>query len=796
MNACTSDPLPSVPQLEHSNSSRPSRDVAPHSILNQPPWTSLASRTADVEQPISFPVRRSTDSTLPRPLGTSGALESSRVEAYMEPLPRPSLASPSAGGRGPISVQQSTDFTPPRPLGTSGALESSRVEAGTDPLTRPSLASPSAGGRVPIPVQKCPSDDAFAAAIPTPPPDPDQRPLPQTRNTSPLVLCINNWLFYLALAHKHFCTSNTCPGLRPLRFILDTDAEDPLTPPPLSAQCSNAIEGELLITDLYYGVRLVPRGTDISLIPPFDLANYPCHDVKISIAINATMTRELEAGWLFTPDTKPRWITPIYGKDESTPVRDKIRIITDFSVPDGCSINDYAANQKFKMMQSDDTCALMQPFGFMAKVDLADAYRTVGVLPAHWELLSFRGPINGVIKILSSSRLVFGSAQATESFCRPTQATRAILEALGIPASVVFSDDFWIITGDEQSCQHALNILLFLLEQLGWTENIKKRLLPSQDSVHCGIRYETNADGAGAMRISIPPEKMQRAQQLATQLASRDTLSVQELQSAIGIFCHLAVAVWTGRTYLRRLITALAEAEAAGHKTIKVSRAMRLDFRFWQHAAHERNGQAIILQPPPSQSGLLATDASDLGMGGYFNGECFSVPWTLPGLDRAFAALPPLAKTLFRRSLWPNQNKGNSMWFIAYRETFAVYWAWLLWGPTHFRHRLLLHHVDNTVTRSAVNKLKTKHNLLMNLVRHMAELQVDLSMHATAAYITSERNYVADAASRMDPPLLLAALERLKLDVDPLPPPFLDRTFSHPCFLTHRAEQIRRDHGF
>ena len=73
---------------------------------------------------------------------------------------------------------------------------------------------------------------------------------------------------------------------------------------------------------------------------------------------------------------------------------------------------------------------------------------------------------------------------------------------------------------------------------------------------------------------------------------------------------------------------------------------------------------------------------------------------------------------------------------------------------------------------------------------------MDLSMHATAAYITSEQNYVADAASRMDQPLLMAALERLKLDVEPLPPPFLERTFSNPCFLTHRAEQSRRDLGF
>ena len=585
MNTRTSDSLLSVPPLEHSRS-EPSRDVASHSILNQPPWTS----PADVEHPFPVMNTRTSDSLLSVPPLEHSRSEPSRDVASHSILNRPPWTSPADVEQlFPVMNTRTSDSLLSVPQSEHSRSEPSRDVAShsVEPLSRPSPASHSAGGRdpnlelnnsSPKPVQHSLNTLPSGLSLPMPPPDPDQRPLPATRNTSPLALRIHNWHFYLDLAHKHFCTSSTCPGLRPLRFLLDTDPEDPLTPAPLAVQCLNAIEGELIITDLYFGVRLIPRGTDINSIPPFDLANYPCHDPKITNAIDATMTKELAAGWLFEPAVKPRWLTPIYGKDESTPVREKIRIITDFSVPDGRSINDFAANMKFKMMQSDETCALMRPYGFMAKVDLADAYRTVGVLPAHWELCSFRGRINGVIKILSSSRLVFGLGQAAESFCRPSQATRAILAALGVPSSVVFSDDYWIITGDEQSCQLALDTLLFVLEQLGWAENSKKRLPPSQDTVHCGIRFETNADGSGSMRVSVPPEKMQRAQQLAKELASRDTLTLQELQSAIGIFCHLTVAVWTGRTYLRRLITALAAAEALKRKTIKVSRAMRLDF--------------------------------------------------------------------------------------------------------------------------------------------------------------------------------------------------------------------------
>ena len=614
--------------------------------------------------------------------------------------------------------------------------------------------------------------------------------LPPTRNTSPLAARIRSWHYYLAKAHTHFCQHLACPGLRSLAIILDTDPEDPITPQPAPTQCLNAIEGELLITMLYFGARLVPRGTDIGSIPSFDLANYPCSDSRITEAIDATLSKELAAGWLFTPATHPRWITPIYGKDESTPERQKVRMITDFSVPEGGAINDYAANQTFKMMRPEDTCALMRPYGFMTKVDLADAYRTVGVLPAHWELFSFRGPINGQLRILSSSRLVFGASVAAEEFCRATQATRAILAAEGIAASVVFSDDFWIITADAPSCAAALAILTRILEELGWTENIKKRTQPAQTAIHCGIQYDTNVDGKGGMQVTIPTAKMEKAQHLAAACAAKGVMTLRELQRAIGVFGHLTVAVWTGRAYLRRLIEASAAAEAAGNKIIKISKSMKLDFLFWKHVACERNGKAIILHPPPAQHGFLATDASDIGMGGYFNGAWFSVQWTTQALENAAAALPPQSRRLLRKDLWPNRKHGNSMWFIAYRETFAAYWAWLLWGPTDFKHRLILHHVDNTVTNTAINTLRTRHILLMNLVRHMAEIQVELSMRVRAQYIDTKRNYVADAASRGNMSKLHAALERINLEPMPLQPPFLPHTFSNPCFLTHRAKVI------
>ena len=561
---------------------------------------------------------------------------------------------------------------------------------------------------------------------------------------------------------------------------------------PLPLQCLNASEGDMICSEIYFGTRLLPPGTNLADIPPFDLANYPSSDARINNAISATMTKELDAGWLFVPARTPRWITPVYGKDESNSVRQKIRIITDFSKPDNGSINDFSPHQSFKMMQKEDTIALLRPHGFMAKVDLADAYRSVGILPAHWELCSVRALIRGKMTIITNTRLVFGLAQAAESFCRLTQAVRAMLAALGVPASVVYADDFWIIEGDQLACDRALEILLQLLKELGWSENDRKRITATQASVHCGILYETNVENQGILRVSVPPDKLQRAQVLASTLLQQRNITLRQLQSAIGIFAHLTATIWTGKTYLRRLIVALTDALAANHQQLTITAEMRQDFLFWQHVAHVRNGRAIILQPQPQQQGFLATDASEWGFGGYFNGRTFSIAWS--DCHRAVRELPIDARSLFFRRFWPHQRQGNSFWFIAYRETFAAYYAWLRWGA-FFRHQLVLHHTDNTVTLAAINFLSTASRQLMRMVRQMAEVQVAYNTRIEALYISTEQNYVADALSRGVPADIHLALERLALDPAPLRPPFQQRTFSNPAFLTHRARALRLQLG-
>ena len=194
--------------------------------------------------------------------------------------------------------------------------------------------------------------------------------------------------------------------MRPLLSILQDSVQ---TLPAHESQCCQAIEAELLIHGVFYGFPLLPVGVSPEDVPPFDVDNYPSSELSVA-AITATIGKELEGGLLQVVEAKPHWLTPLYGKEEFNQdgTLDKVRIITDCSVPLGRSINDAVDVAPFTMLSHEDASALLKPRAYMAKLDIASAFRTVGVRHDHWCLLGTKWRIKGKVCCILNTRLPFG----------------------------------------------------------------------------------------------------------------------------------------------------------------------------------------------------------------------------------------------------------------------------------------------------------------------------------------------------------------------------------------------------
>lgn len=517
-------------------------------------------------------------------------------------------------------------------------------------------------------------------------------------------------------------------------------------------QCAQAVEAEELLHIIYYGAEILPRGKTVAQCAPFEVDNYPTTE-KGRAGILAEIEKELEAGILREVSDKPAHITALSTKEEAG---DKIRVIRDCSAPEGRAVNTHVDTLKFTMMNLRDAQERMRPGWYMAKVDIKAAFRTIGVLPEQQELLGFKyTPHSGAQpRYFIDTRLPFGMRNSPEIFCRISTAVRAMMVARGYVDVVVYVDDFLILAPTEEQCKIALETLLSLLAQLGFTVSANKTVQPTQEIIFLGMLLRTNEDGDGKMSVTVPEEKLQKAEAMARQLHGQRQITVKTAQKAAGYFVHLCHAIYAARCFTKRLLRAITEAEKSGTKWIQVDRNIQMDLGYWIHHARASNGKAVVLERPKMLRGYLATDASDWGMGGFFNGRWFSVRWDQlrhekPHRDFRQYNKPELWPTqaMTRQQLREAGRHNEAASSINYREQFAQWWAMLLWAK-HMQSHTMCWHQDNSTVVGNMRRMGAKNPQHMRLIRHIYKLSAQHNMRHEIVQVPSEANVLADPASR------------------------------------------------
>jgi hypothetical protein len=149
-----------------------------------------------------------------------------------------------------------------------------------------------------------------------------------------------------------------------------------------------------------------------------------------------------------------------------------------------------------------------------------------------------------------------------------------------------------------------------------------------------------------------------------------------------------------------------------------------------------------------------ATDAcTSWGMGGFMNGEVFSVSWDT-------------LRAMKQKAFYPFSSVATS--HINYLELFAVYWALLQWGHMFVGCAIPIL-IDNTATIGMLKKLSGEPAFLP-LINQIFLLLLKYNIRLLPAYISTFDNILADALSRGALAAFRAALEvwslRSSLDKD------------------------------
>ena len=178
--------------------------------------------------------------------------------------------------------------------------------------------------------------------------------------------------------------------------------------------------------------------------------------------------------------------------------------------------------------------------------------------------------------------------------------------------------------------------------------------------------------------------------------------------------------VRAGRTFVRRMIDVSKCVKHLHHK-ITLDNSMKADIQWWIEYLPSWNCVSVMYDTIWSSNINLHlwSDASDVGIGGYFDGRWLAAPLT-------------------------DHMKRQT---IAWRELYALVVALSTWSQ-HIQHKRILFYIDNAAIVHIINNGCSKNKDLMTLVRSLFCIAAGNSFEFRAEHISSADNAVADALSR------------------------------------------------
>ena len=464
--------------------------------------------------------------------------------------------------------------------------------------------------------------------------------------------------------------------------------------------------------------------------------------------VEMKLEQEINAGRISGPHTSPPFspfqISPLNVREKSTP--GKYRLIHDLSYP----YNDESINSKIpdhlksvKYSSVRDTMATLSrlPKGvYMAKCDIADAYRIIPLHPSEYPKLG----------MMWKGQYYFDKylPQGCGSSCRIFEAFSTALEAIFKfynPVGDVqhMIDDFLFIALTFKKCDALLKAFTQLCDDIGVPLAPHKTTVPDVVVIFLGILLNSLMRTA-----SLPGEKTESYVKDIEVYLNRRKVTQKELQSIVGKL-NFAAAVVPARPFLFRLIQKIYSVHKPHHK-IWLTCEMKEDLKTWLQFLREYNGVTLFraLKLTPSHAINLGSDASLKGLG-----ACFENQWIQAAYSGDWIGLPIHVLELYPLLILIN-----------------------MFGEK-LRNKSVLFLCDN---RAVVDIIKSQSSACPRTMKIMRPLTLNLikfNIYLTSEHIPGKQNVLPDLISRFKVTKQILQSFKMRLNPTPIPWSLLPENF-------------------
>lgn len=375
------------------------------------------------------------------------------------------------------------------------------------------------------------------------------------------------------------------------------------------------------------------------------------------------------------------------------------------------SLNKFVVTTHFKMEDYRTAAKLVPPSGFMANIDLTEAYLLVPINRAHRKYLRFE--FNGICYEFNA--MPYGLSVAPRVFTKLMKEVMNSLRKEGYK-SVIYLDDILCIGNTYLECQDNVKKTLSLLQCLGFVVNFNKSMLePRQVCRFLGFMYNTVE-----MTLSLPDDKRKGIMQLVQKFIKRPRCTIRQLSQFIGVLTAACPAVKYGWLYTKTLerqkYLALTQFENFEVK-IKLPVDVLPDLYWWKDNILTTYNSLRFDKKFKLE---IFTDASLIGWGAFCGGKRASGGW----------------------------KADESSFHINQLELLAAFLGLKSFASSHSNCSVLLR-VDNTTALCYINRMGgIRFPHLNNLAKQIWQWCEMRNITLFASYINTNSNIEADQESR------------------------------------------------
>lgn len=381
------------------------------------------------------------------------------------------------------------------------------------------------------------------------------------------------------------------------------------------------------------------------------------------------------------------------------------------------TLNKLIKNEHFKMEDYRTACKLIPHNGYLATIDLKDAYFLLAIRHTDRKYLKFQFQPNNSLKThtFSFNCMPFGLSVAPRVFTKIMKEVIAYLRHRGYQ-SVCYLDDILCIGNTYKTCLDNVNKTLNLLEFLGFVVNYDKSMLrPRQFCKYLGFCYDTKN-----LSIELPPDKRRNIVKLVTKFTKLQTCSIRELARFIGILVAACPAIkyaWVYTKILeRQKFLALLKHNNDYEAKISLPNIILEDLNWWLSTVDTSHN----FMRQPNFDIEIYTDASRSGWGS-------------------------VCKNAQVHGKWKSSEKTCH---INYLELMAAFLGLKSFASDATNCAILLR-MDNTTAISYVNRMGgIQYPHLNDLARSLWKWCEQRNLWVYASYVNTKENR-ADAASRV-----------------------------------------------